>query len=175
MGKFFFFIVSLIVLIIGIQAYYYGIEHDKYCRTINVDPKDWQYVQRKMKSRDPYNVIHLDQDLLNYFLEKAQQDEMVDYEICARIDPLRNRLQLFLAKSPLWWFTITIKSSEEKPYIQVTNITYGVIPLPGFIQKTLQSEIVNNYRTYFEKKIPMRNIEKLEIQDGELIIYTKYY
>ena len=175
MGKILTAIVIIILVFVAVQSYYYGKYQGLYCSVAEIEPKKLEYLKRKMNSKDPYTVVHIDENLLNYALEKAQEDETIDYQVCAKIDDLRGRINLFIAKSPLWWFTVTLKTTENEPYIKLTKINYGVLPLPDFVRKTIQSEIVNNYRTYFEKRIPVRKVDKIEIDNGEILIYSKYY
>ncbi len=174
--KYVLILVAFIVFILGVQAYYYSLALDKYCNTAEeVDKKKIEYIQKLARSRDPYVVIHLDAATINYWADKLRKDGKTKYRVCVRIPDYDDSVEVFAATGPLWWYTFKLKAAEEPPYLKIKKVSYTVFPLPEFVRRGMQSEVINVYRDYFQKRIPTRKIDRVEIQEGEVWIYTNYF
>ncbi len=169
-----FLIIALIVL--TLQFYLYGDMQDKYCSrtSVVVSPEEWDRFLKKNKSKDQYIVLHINEALLNKLINNIFSSNNSDYKACARINVLTNKVELLMYKNPFMWFTMQVKAKEIEPYLEIEDFKYTIFPLGGLIEDVVQKEISTAYTKYFKGRLSTRKLDKIEIQEGEVLIYSAY-
>ena len=164
----------LAVAIVAIQAYTFAQNQDRYCKVAAVQYNEWREFVAKRQSKSPYLVMHIKEALLNKLLRTGFEKNNSEYQVCATINNLRDSVDVFVYASPIKWYVFSIRSEKEKPYLTLMKVKYTIFNVPNFMNQSLQKQILTAYNEYFESNLHTRKIDKVEIQNNEVLLYSAY-
>ncbi len=168
------FFLVLFLGLIGYLAWQYKTfnEYKKiFCTSLDNVSVSKDYLTKTMDNKTPYVVVKIDQNQINSILAKLEKEGTTKYKVCIKIME-KDKIKVFAYKNPILWGTLDAVPITQKPFLAVESVHFELVPLPQSVSEKANEYFKKSFDSYFGQQIPVRTIDRAEIKDHVLYLYS---